>query len=237
MTSSSMPYEVRMLQIEISTQCNFECRMCLRTNANSTDTDASMELPQQCMDSVVFEKLARELFPTLDRIVLYGLGEPLMHPQFLSLLDISRRHLPEQARIEFTTNGSLLTPACLDAMRAYKLYRIIVSLDSPFIHKNSTLRQGFSPEVMDNLSHLRYESSYSLGTISQSIPLASICASHASLFSALQSMNENVPWCGNCIYSTQNCYYVGNNEGDCYGNQPGCNECLYSTEFVKCLFD
>ncbi|NQV32981.1 MAG: SPASM domain-containing protein, partial [Phycisphaeraceae bacterium] len=85
--------------------------------------------------------------------------------------------------------------------------------------------------------HLRNESSYTLGSISQSVPLAVICGSHVSLFSRLQSMKEDVPWCGDCIYSTQNCYYVDNNESDCYGNQPGCNECLYSTGFVKCLFD
>jgi len=412
--------------------------MCLRTHTYSSDTGAAKELPQHEMEPSAFEKLAREVFPTLDRVILYGLGEPLMHPQFLSLLEMSRRHLPEQARIEFTTNGSLLTPACLDAMRAYGLYRIIVSLDSPFIQENSNLRQGFSPEVMDNLKylcqsyhqghpeevaietvvsqtnlsdlpnllqychdigmpklfvsnlypyteaveplslyvpvsrrafevlmdiaesgwetldpsqllplytdsintethpgvqyvrqqldqarhegvdidlrklttlsqrasqlrqtqevfadtqhlakelginlrlpplfvdpekrqcpfiaqqalfvtvdgtvapcynlahthslyvnrHLRRESAYSLGRLSQSLP--SICASHASLFSRLQAMAEKVPWCGDCVYSTQNCYHVGSNESDCYGNQPGCNECLYSTGFVTCLFD
>jgi len=363
-----------------------------------------------------------------------------MHAQFLSLLELSRRHLPAQARIEFTTNGSLLTPAYIDAMRPYNLYRIIVSLDSPFTQKNRSLRQGFSPEVMDNIRylcqrhrqghvseiaiesvvsqanladlphlvqfchdmgmpqlfvshlhpytaamealalyvpisqrafgvlrdiadsgwntldpiqrlplytgtvgaethphtrwvlqqlekarhegidldlqkltllsqhacqiqetqavfahaqglaeelgvklklpplfvdpderqcpfvarqtlfvrvdgsvtpcynlahthslyvnrHLRHESSYQLGNISPSTPLASICASHAPLFSRLQSIKENVPWCGDCGYSTQNCYYVSSNESDCHGNQPGCNECLYSTGFVACLFD
>jgi MoaA/NifB/PqqE/SkfB family radical SAM enzyme len=415
--------------------------MCLHTNTHNTDTGVSMALPQQCMDASVFENLARQTFPTLDRVILYGVGEPLMHPGFLSLLKISRQYLPEHGCIEFTTNGSLLAPATLDAMRPYNLARIIVSLDSPFNQKNEKLRQGFSQDVMDNITHLsqshgqghpqaiaietvvsranlydlpylvqychdigmpnlyvshlhpysdtmaslalytsvsqrafeimmdiaksgwetvsrilllpmyaktintethprlqtifrqldkarhegvdidlqklttlfqqapqisetqevfaeaqglaeklkinlklpplfvdpdkracpfiayqalfvtvdgtivpcynlahphslyinrhhRQESPYQLGNISQSFTsLASLCAAHAPLFSRLQSMPQTVPWCGDCIYSTQNCYYVQNNESDCLGNQPSCNECLYSTGFVKCLFD
>jgi MoaA/NifB/PqqE/SkfB family radical SAM enzyme len=392
------------------------------------------------MEPSEFEKLARDAFPTLERVILYGLGEPLMHTKFLSLLEMSRQYLPEHARIEFTTNGSLLAPAYLDAMRPYKLHRIIVSLDSPSIQKNRSLRQGFSPEVMDNIRylcqshraghpreiaietvvsqsnlqdlsrlvqychdigmpklfvshlypyteameslalyvpvsqrafevlmsiaasgwetlspsqllplytnsintkthpsvqymrqqldkvhdegvdidlqklaslsqrvaqiretqkvfadakrlaeklgiqlglpslfvnpdkrqcpfiaqqalfitadgtvapcynlahthslyinrHLRQEFSYPLGTIFQASPLASICASHTALLSRLQSFRENIPWCGGCTYSTQNCFHGANNESDCYGNQPACNNCLYSTGFVKCLFD
>lgn len=440
MTSPLMPYKVKTLQIEITTLCNFRCQMCLYANTGSIDIDASTELARQSMESSVFEKLARDVFPALDRVILYGLGEPLMHPQFLSLLEMSRRHLPEHARIEFTTNGSLLTPAYLDAMRPYQLYRIIVSLDSPFVQKTSSLRPGFSQEVMDNIKylcqshhaghlqeiaieavvsqsnlqdlpdlvqhchdigmpklfvshlypytdamgplalyvpvsqrayeilmdiaesgwdtldssqllplytnsidtethpsvqyihqqldrardegvdidlqkitalsqragqiretqrvfaharclaeelgvklklpplfvdsitrhcpfitrqalfvmtdgtvtpcynlahthslfingHLRHECSYDLGKISPVTPLSSVCASHASLFSRLQSLKDNVPWCGGCAYSTQNCFYAANNESDCYGNRPACNNCLYSTGFVTCLFD
>lgn len=438
--TSSTPYEVKTLQIEITTECNFKCQMCLHANTRGTATDTSADLPRRSMDPSVFAALARDVFPKLDRIILYGLGEPLMHPQFLSLLEISRRHLPAQARIEFTTNGSLLTPVYLNAMRPYQVHRIIVSLDSPSIQENSKLRQGFSPEVTDNIkylcqsqraghpreiaietvvslnnlqdlpdlvrychaigmprlfvshlypyteameslalyvpvshrafelmmdmaesgwetldlsqllplytnsvdtethptvqhirqqmdkaraegvdidiqklatlsqrapqiresqrvfasaqrlaeeldiglqlpaqfvepderrcpfiarqalfvavdgtvapcynlahthslyvnNHLRHELSYGLGKISQATSLASICASHAALFARLQSLKEQVPWCGGCAYSTQDCFYAADNDSDCYGNQPACNNCLYSTGFVTCLFD
>lgn len=45
---------------------------------------------------------------------------------------------------------------------------------------------------------------------------------------------ENIPWCGDCIYSTQKCFFTKTNEGDCYGNEPGCSECLYSVDLAQC---
>ena len=52
----------------------------------------------------------------------------------------------------------------------------------------------------------------------------------------LLNISKNIPWSGDCLYSTTNCFFVSNNDTDCYGNSPGCNECLYSVGLVNCIF-
>ncbi|MHA1889041.1 MAG: radical SAM/SPASM domain-containing protein [Promethearchaeota archaeon] len=432
--NSSNPFELKTLQVEITTKCNFECKMCLHAQNSLISQEMSIDL---------FEKIAESLFPTLEHLILYGVGEPLTHPDFLSILQISRKFLPHKAKLEFTTNGSLLTSEYLNLILQYHIDRIIVSIDSPFIAKIKQMREGFTNEVFDNLIYLANE--YHAGKIGEiaietiiskenlydlpflidfcsknGIPqiffshllpytndmerksiflpiseeafrildeigkigweildqiiltpkyhkiliadknsqnkkllqtiemiknkeieldlhkitdvqtkkysileakkmftylselaeqkrikidlpplfaestkrecpfaarnalfitydgsiipcynfghehsmiinhheriihpyiLGSIADPETSckkvlettqfhqLHSILTSISTKVPYCGDCVYSTQNCYYISDNTGDCYGNQPGCNECPYSTGFVKCLFD
>ena len=52
----------------------------------------------------------------------------------------------------------------------------------------------------------------------------------------LLDISKNIPWSGDCLYSTRGCFFVSNNDTDCYGNSPGCNECLYSVGLVNCIF-
>jgi len=51
----------------------------------------------------------------------------------------------------------------------------------------------------------------------------------------LRNMQKNVPWCGDCPYSTLGCWFTKNNKMDCYGNEPSCSECLYSVNIAKCI--
>ncbi len=49
-----------------------------------------------------------------------------------------------------------------------------------------------------------------------------------------EDMPANIPWCGDCPYSTLGCFYTENNDIDCYGNEPNCAECLYSVDIARC---
>mgnify|MGYP000005727609 FL=1 len=49
-----------------------------------------------------------------------------------------------------------------------------------------------------------------------------------------RNMAENIPWCGDCPYSTLGCFYTKTNEMDCYINEPGCSECIYSVNLAQC---
>ena len=49
-----------------------------------------------------------------------------------------------------------------------------------------------------------------------------------------RNMAENIPWCGDCPYSTLGCFYTKTNEIDCYINEPGCSECIYSVNLAQC---
>ena len=54
-------------------------------------------------------------------------------------------------------------------------------------------------------------------------------------FREIRKNFDNIPWCGECVYSTLDCWYVNSNEVDCYGNSPTCNECLFSVGISKCV--
>ena len=45
---------------------------------------------------------------------------------------------------------------------------------------------------------------------------------------------ENVPWCGDCPYSSLKCFFTETNQLDCYTNAPACSECLYSVNLAQC---
>jgi MoaA/NifB/PqqE/SkfB family radical SAM enzyme len=49
-----------------------------------------------------------------------------------------------------------------------------------------------------------------------------------------RKISENIPWCGDCLYSSLGCYFTKTNSSDCYANEPGCNECFYSANLVQC---
>ena len=96
---SSLP---KVIQLEPTNACNFSCLMCL---SSSWQQKTKSFFP---LDA--FSKLSDEFFHSIDRLVLYGMGEPLMHPSFLEMLQIAKRSLSATASLVFLTNGSLLIP-------------------------------------------------------------------------------------------------------------------------------
>ena len=89
-----------------------------------------------------FEAIAKQIFPKIKKVVLYGHGEPLMHPDFEKIVKISSKYLPKDGKIDFTTNGSLLTPLKLDKILLNKINRIIVSFDTSNFMKLKDIRSG-----------------------------------------------------------------------------------------------
>jgi MoaA/NifB/PqqE/SkfB family radical SAM enzyme len=49
-----------------------------------------------------------------------------------------------------------------------------------------------------------------------------------------KKMVDNMPWCGDCPFSTLGCFFSKTNGRDCYGNEPSCSECLYSAGLSQC---
>ena len=45
---------------------------------------------------------------------------------------------------------------------------------------------------------------------------------------------DNIPWCGDCPFSTLGCFFSQTSSRDCYGNEPSCSECLYSAGLSQC---
>jgi len=58
---------------------------------------------------------------------------------------------------------------------------------------------------------------------------------YAGFRESRKSIDEKIPWCGDCVYSTLDCFYIRSNEIDCQRIEGSCCECLYSTNIVKCM--
>ena len=136
-----------VLQIEPTNTCNYSCTMCLSTiRKPKKPTFFSLER---------FQKLAEEIFPHLRKLVLYGLGEPLMHPNFLKLLETAKQYLSPTAQITFTTNGSLLDASKIDYILENKLAdEIIFSCES--VEENKEVKIGHSLEEQSVSGNLEY---------------------------------------------------------------------------------
>lgn len=122
-----MPYQVRpnvpiFLQVELSSRCNLKCTMCPLT-LGTTDSAASAAI----IGDANWEQV-KDFARQSGRIMLVGFGEPLTHPDFLSMLE----ELDDLGvEISFSTNGigAEVIAGPLAAIRG--LRHVNVSIDSP----------------------------------------------------------------------------------------------------------
>ena len=86
MTTTSILTLPRSIYIEPTSRCNELCQQCPRTLlSREDDRDLSFDKFRQIVDQ----------FPALERVVLHGLGEPLLNkelPLMISLSQRARRH-------------------------------------------------------------------------------------------------------------------------------------------------
>ena len=92
--------QIRFIQIETGTVCNYKCIYCPVAFHNRTGSFMPISL---------VKKIASELhhFPNLKQIYLNGYDEPTLNPQLAEVVQLLI-HL--EAKITLLTNGTLLTP-------------------------------------------------------------------------------------------------------------------------------
>ncbi len=111
---------LRKLYLEITTDCNMDCPMCVRRQWSGTGVQ---------MDTETFELILKQAqqTPGLQTLHFGGFGEPLVHPEF-------RRWVQQAAqagwKVEFITNGLLLDEATAHLCIRTPVDRLFVSLDS-----------------------------------------------------------------------------------------------------------
>ncbi len=156
----------RSLKIEITTRCNLACRFCGRGIAveqlarqKGIDLSKRPSLIPRLANSfgrdLPFNKFVEiiEDLPTLTEIDLQGVGEPLLHPEFLLFIQyLSDRDI----FITFTTNGTLLTPRLSKRIvEAGHVKQITISIDSADTETHEFIRRGGTlKKVLDNIRYL-----------------------------------------------------------------------------------
>ncbi len=133
--------DIRKLYVEPTTDCNLNCRTCVRN---------AWQDPTAYMTRETFQRLMAqsESLPNLKTMIFGGIGEPLIHPEILDMIHLaSERGL----QITVTTNGLLLDRAMASELIKMKLKRIVVSLDgvNPDTYKH--VRGTTISQVLENI--------------------------------------------------------------------------------------
>ena len=133
------------LQVEITSACNLRCTMCLvsyQPPVNKLAGAMTLELFGRIVDEV----------PTLHRLTMQGLGEPLLSPY---LLDQVRLAKVRGLTVGFNSNATLLTRRRADELVALGLDWLHVSLDGASAATYEGIRAGANFDtVVRNLAGL-----------------------------------------------------------------------------------
>jgi MoaA/NifB/PqqE/SkfB family radical SAM enzyme len=133
------------LYVEITNLCNLKCQMCIQR---------AWDVPTGQMSLATFSRLMAQIgeFPTPPIIHLGGYGEPMFHPDFL---EIVRQAKATGARVEITTNATLLTADKAETLLDLGLDRLVVSIDGVTPESYAHIRvNGSLQKTLNNLRHL-----------------------------------------------------------------------------------
>jgi MoaA/NifB/PqqE/SkfB family radical SAM enzyme len=142
------------LYIEITNRCNLQCQMCIQR---------AWDVASGHMPLATFNDLMTQIgeFPTPPTIHLGGYGEPMFHPNFL---DMVRQAKATGARVEITTNATLLTADKAEALLDLNLDRLVVSIDGVTPESYAHIRvNGNFQKIVNNLRHLYRQKLYRAG--------------------------------------------------------------------------
>jgi len=129
--------------IEPTTYCNFRCPHCPAVGRPS-EGGRNPAPPRRHLSLDEFCYLLDQL-PTVYRIKLVGLGEPLLNPGFFSMVREARRR---RVRVLTTTNGSLLDEERRPELLACGLNHLNISVDAAAPETHARLRPGSDLEAI-----------------------------------------------------------------------------------------
>ncbi|WP_136808580.1 radical SAM/SPASM family putative metalloenzyme maturase [Desulfosediminicola flagellatus] len=111
----------RKLYLETTTRCNMNCGMCVKHVPGSV-------ISNKHLDFDTFTQL-HNVLPSLDALVLNGIGEPLLHPDIQRMVRVAKENMPDASWVGFQTNGSLLNADNTRQLLNAGLGRLCISVD------------------------------------------------------------------------------------------------------------
>lgn len=147
--------EPTLANIEITTRCTLGCAACARTQ---------LKLQSRFMSRDNFRRVLEKL-PHAYRVVLVGLGEPLLHPEVIGFIKLA---VAEGRHVGLVTNAMNLDAEMASALCASGLASITFSLDAVYQLTADRVRQGSDMSLISaNIRHLideRHRQGSSLAT-------------------------------------------------------------------------
>jgi MoaA/NifB/PqqE/SkfB family radical SAM enzyme len=133
----------RMIDLEVSRECNLSCPECMRLAASSL----SHQSEKYC--SIDRFKEIYEQIPTIGTLNFMGDGEPLMNPE---LNDIIKYASSKGVCTVITTNATLVNRKDIECWKQNKVYRIHASVDAATKQTYDEMRSGAVwEETLENL--------------------------------------------------------------------------------------
>jgi len=178
-----MSSPLKAIQVEVTNRCNFKCVYCIRN---------FWKIKEGEMDFTLYKKLS-DSFPGLEKVVLYGLGEPLMHNRFLDMVHLTRAKLGDSGQIIFSTNGSLLTEKVAHKLIVEEgVNKISFSLDTPDHTSLEKLRVGSQEaEIIRNLKNVSNLKQKARLPFSLSLEVVLMKDNYKDLVSLVEFASEN----------------------------------------------
>lgn len=128
------------LFVEITGRCNLNCIMCAYPFFQHGDM--SLEL---------FKKVL-PLFYYANNVVLQGIGESLLHPDFIIMLSLAKN---TGAKISFATNGTVMNEELAEAIVLNDVDHVMISIDAATELTYQKIRRGGDFEkVINNIKKL-----------------------------------------------------------------------------------
>jgi MoaA/NifB/PqqE/SkfB family radical SAM enzyme len=110
----------RQIYVEVTNRCNSRCQTCIRT--------FQLLEPLRDLKLAEFEAILNQ-FPILERIVLHGIGEPLLNPELGEMIRFVKGRHPSAVTL-FNSNAILLNDSQQQALVDARLDEYRVSLDA-----------------------------------------------------------------------------------------------------------
>jgi len=137
-----MPLPV-FIQLEPTTRCNLNCVMCTRSKMNPSRLNQDLSLEK-------FKYILKEI-PTVKKIKLQGMGEPLLTKD---LWKITQYGISKKKKFTTIINGTLINKENVDLLLK-NFVEVTVSLDTPNPENYLQIRRmNFFERVVENLKLL-----------------------------------------------------------------------------------
>lgn len=124
----------RKLFVETTTRCNLNCVMCVKQAEGCGIIEGDLA-------ESTFAAL-EPAFPTLEALILNGVGEPLLHPHLADFVRRAKELMPEGSWVGFQSNGLLIDESRASALIEAGLDKLCLSLDAISPHTFKIIREG-----------------------------------------------------------------------------------------------
>ncbi len=133
----------RQVDIEISTMCNLNCKMCKRQK---------LDFGNKFMDFEDFKKIIDKIPKDVEIISFGGYGEMLLHPRFFDILKYTKE---KGFLVQVTSNGLLLTENYIPKLFEAGLDKLSISIEHITPPKgNDAVGHTYSEQVINNIKNL-----------------------------------------------------------------------------------